>query len=171
MPVVPADEWIIEQAAQQRFIARGKRAVVLIYTAFGPAVGGVLTITVSIVALQFQDGGSGLARVFLETPLRSLAAIPMVLVLGALCGYWIGGTQALACGLILAAISGRDGRFGYFRAGLSAALVAILATIVIVLFLDTGLWGALFMVAAGLPSSLILRFLFRKRFAPVRERG
>ena len=103
-----------------------------------------------------------------ERPLETLIFIPAIVLIGALYGYFIGGAQAMMCALLLAAISDLDGRFSYAHAAIAALIVAFLSAVFIFVAFDDNLGNAVFMVAAGPPTSLILRFLFRKRFEPVK---
>lgn len=162
-----AQESIIEQKASLGIFPRGKTAIVVIYTLLGPAIGGMLTISV-LIAMTAATTGFESGYDNFDAPLQMLLSLPMTLLLGALFGYYVGGVQAVMCALLLAAISDLNGRFSYARAAIASMVVAFLSAVFFYVAIDDNLGNAAFMVAAGPPTSLILRFLFRKRFAPVR---
>jgi len=163
------EPWAIEQAAQQGFIARGKSSIVLIYTLLGPAIGGVMTTSSLIIDPYLQNAAPDTIADYLEILSWSLIFVLSAIIYGSFFGYWFGGVQAFACGLLLAAMSNREGRFGYFHAGLAAAITAGVAMAIYEFAFGWSLGEALFFVSAGLPTSLLLRFLFRKKFAPVKS--
>lgn len=161
-----AQESFIEQKASLGIFPRGKTAIVLIYTLLGPAIGGMLTVSVLIAVWAVTE--FGMSDDLFERPLETLLSLPLMFLIGALYGYIIGGAQAFACALLLAAVSDLNGRFSYARAAIASMIVAFLSAVFFYVAIDDNLGNAAFMVAAGPPTSLILRFLFRKRFAPVR---
>ena len=159
------DEWIIGQAAQQGFGPNSKASIAIIYTVFGPAVGGILTSFAFVADFQYRFP----IKVLFESPIAMLFDIFEFVASAVIAGYFFGGFQAAACGILLMTMSDRNARFSYIQAGLAPILVAIISAALIVFIFDAGIDAALFLVAAGPPTSLILRFLFRKRFAPVRR--
>lgn len=163
-----AQESLIEQKASLGIFPRGKTAIVLIYTLLGPAIGGMLTISVLIAMTAAMYGFESGASIS-ETPLQMLLSLPMTLLLGALFGFYVGGAQAFVCALLLAAVSDLNGRFSYAWAATASMIVAFLSAVFFYVAIDDNLGNAAFMVAAGPPTSLMLRFLFRKRFAPVKD--
>ena len=152
----------------QGFIASGKGSIILSYIVLGPAIGGILTISV-LIAMTAATTGFESGYDNFNAPLQMLLSLPMTLLLGALFGYYVGGAQAVMCALLLAAISDLDGRFSYAQAAIAAFIVAFLSAVFIYVAIDDNLGNAMFMVAAGPATSLILRFLFRKRFAQVKD--
>lgn len=157
----------IAQALRPGFFAGGKASIFLLYIILGPAIGGMLTISV-LIAMTSATTGLESGYDNFNVPLQMLLSLPMTLLLGALFGYFVGGAQAVMCALLLAAISDQDGRFSYAQVAFASMIVACLSAVFIYVASDGNLGAAMFMVAAGPPTSLILRFLFRKRFAPVR---
>lgn len=81
-------------------------------------------------------------------------------------GYFLGGLQAFVAGVILAAIAGPAGKFTYLEAFFAALLVGAVAAVVIAVILDMGWMAASFMAAAGCASSITVRAIFHRRFAP-----
>ena len=152
----------------QGFIASGKGSIILSYIVLGPAIGGILTISV-LIAMTAATTGFESGYDNFNAPLQMLLSLPMTLLLGALFGYYVGGAQAVMCALLLAAISDQDGRFSYAQVAFASMIVACLSAVFIYVAIDDNLGNAMFMVAAGPATSLILRFLFRKRFAQVKD--
>lgn len=115
-----------DSLAPRRTFVHGKLLAVLIYTAIGPAVGGALTV-MSILAVSLVSyviDGHGELREISIGLLNALSAISLVLAYGVLFGYVIGGGQAFICGLLLAAVSDKFGKFTYVQSALAAATVA-----------------------------------------------
>jgi hypothetical protein len=147
--------------------ARRKAMIVLIYTAIGPALGGLLMVS-ALYAVSALESGVETGPTIAQSPLQYLIYLPLVGLTGALFGFYFGGVQAFACGVLLAAMSDLNGKFSYVQAAIAAVLVAFLSAALVFVASDGGLSAAAFMVVAGPPTSLLLRFLFRKRFAPVK---
>lgn len=149
---------------------RNSRAI-LIYGLFGPPVGGLIAY---IILLVYAARGEYWWADFRENTLEVLASLSTGLIAFPLYGYLFGGVQALLTGLIVKTFADTDGRFGYMTAFVAATLVGV----VVGLFLTTGYFFSIgyapviaFVVLAviGITASLIVRFLFRKRFRPIQE--
>lgn len=163
-----AQESIIEQKASLGIFPRGKSAIVVIYTLFGPAIGGLITISV-LLGVAAATGGFGAQNDFVKSPVELWFWLPATLLFGVIYGYIFGGAQAFACALLLAAVSDLNGRFSYARAAIASMIVAFLSAVFFYVAIDDKLGNAAFMVAAGPPTSLMLRYLFRNRFAPAKD--
>lgn len=159
-----AQESVIEQKALHGIIPRGKTAIVVIYTLFGPAVGGLITISV-LLGVAAAAGGFGAQSEFVGSPIELWFWLPAAFLFGVFYGYIFGGAQALVCGLLLAAVSDLNGRFSYAQAAIASMIVAILSAALIFVAIDDDVGNAVFMVAAGPPTSLLLRWIFRKWFS------
>lgn len=147
---------------------RRKSAIVVLYTLVGPAIGAVVTI-IALIAYGALSDVHALRQEFAEQGPGVLFALPLMLFYGVPVSYYTGGLQALLCGLLLAAISDLDGRFTYAQAAFAAAVTSLVSAAFIIGVLHAGAEAALFLVAAGVPASLIVRFLFREKMAPVFE--
>ncbi len=162
-----------EVDAQERRLIKGdfrrKALVFFIYMVFGPPIGGFATLVAVFLFGMFASGefnfpGNVTAEDVLEL-LHVIIWIPMM----SLWGYVFGGIQAAMTGLILAAASDLEGRFGYDKAIVATLPPSLFAGIFISkdaipeLNSENGFF-ILVLTAAGIFASVAVRFLFRRRF-------
>lgn len=147
--------------------------IIAIYTGLGPPIGGVLT-SLSLFAVAMFEAGGGSLTGFSTRALESVLGLIVLIPISALYGYYLGGIQAFLTGAIIAFASRSKGGFGYVTAFLAPLAVGVVAGVLMVtdFRLDfTRVVPGEYMMAAilaaiGVVASLILRFLFRRRFAP-----
>lgn len=167
---------IVEQGADNPLVVRPKfrrtAMVFFIYLIFGPPIGGLATILAFLVLPGILAGNFGLLGDASGEGFVQLVFLPVWVVMLSLWGYVFGGVQAAMTGLILAACSDLDGRFGYDRAIFATLPPSVFAGIFIGKdYVDD--YGAghgfltLVLTLASIVASLALRYLFRKRFSPV----
>jgi len=159
------DDWIIEQAAQQGFGTNSRESIAVIYSLAGPPIGGFLTSIAEIA--DFRYGPT--LKQLIDSPFTTMSDLMQLIFSLTFGGYIFGGFQAAACGLLLMTMSDHQARFSYLQASVASVVVAVSAAAILVFLFGLDLVSAFFVVAAGPPTSLILRFLFRKRFAPMRR--
>ncbi len=146
-----------------------KAMVFFIYLIFGPPIGGLATILTFLILSAVLAGDLGLLGDASGEGFIQLFFLPIWVVMLSLWGYVLGGVQAAMTGLILAACSDLDGRFGYDRAILATLPPSIFAGILIgkdyVNDYDAGHgFLTLVLAVASIVASLVLRYIFRKRF-------
>ena len=147
---------------------RRKAMVFLIYLIFGPPIGGLVTIFGFFTYAAIADGAAFFGS-FALSNIGELLMIPVWIAMLSLWGYLFGGAQAAMTGLILAACSDLDGRFGFDRAVIATFPPSIFAGILIgkdyLDDYDTG-HGLLILVLtlASVAASVVVRYLFRNRF-------
>jgi hypothetical protein len=164
---------VAEQGADISLTVRGnfrrKAMVFFIYLMFGPPIGGLATILTFLILSAVLAGDLGLLGDASGEGVIQLFFLPVWVVMLSLWGYLFGGVQAAMTGLILAACSDLDGRFGYDRAVIATLPPSMFAGILIgkdyVNDHDAG-HGFLILVLtlASIVASLVLRYLFRERF-------
>lgn len=133
----------------------GPLAIIIVFTLFGPPIGtAILFIGLSAWELTATMDLEGL---------KIFALLPV----GILFGYFFGGLQALACGILLAVYARSIGRFSYFAALVVSLFVGGIAMVVLSAS-DSGLAGLVaILLAIGILSALLIRLLFARRFSPV----
>ncbi|MCA8887488.1 MAG: hypothetical protein KDA46_01580 [Parvularculaceae bacterium] len=163
----------------QNSVAR-KLSIIAIYTFLGPPVGGALT-AISMFFLEAFDASNGSLAVFATKALQSLPGMVFIIPSAAIYGYFFGGVQAFITGVGIAYAANGRGGFGYLTAILVPLVVGVVAGVLIATdfrldftfrFDFTRLSSSEYVSAAvlaviGVGASLVLRFLFRRRFAPV----
>ncbi|WDI30799.1 hypothetical protein PUV54_12630 [Hyphococcus flavus] len=142
--------------------------IFLIFLVFGPPIGGLIAIHGFLLYMILQ---TGLSEVFPEFKFQTLLGLvlwPIWAFMLSLYGYIFGGIQAGVTGCILAIIADRNGRFSYQIAVMATLPSSLLAAIHFGLRGNGELFFAAILAGVSVAASLIVRFLFRKRFQPVR---
>lgn len=166
MSAIESGEPMAELAEARELKAR-KLMIFFFYLLAGPPAGATLFVAGVLaygIGLQLSGAGVGIGYYGSgETGmLQIIATIPMFWILASVLSYIFGGLQAAGTGLLLTFMSSENGRFGYGLA-IFAALVPSLLGAVMFGRDAPGYFAVLF--AIGVASSLLLRFLFRKRFS------
>ena len=144
-------------------LAPTSNRIALIYGLFGPPVGGIFVWVYYWIERVVDE------VLLYESIFEGVISIVGTIVGFALLGYPFGGIQALLTGLLIKAIAGPQGKFGYLTALIAPSIIGGVASVI----LCAGYIGALdnapieiaaFIAVIGIAASLALRFLFRKRF-------
>ena len=153
---------LIPEQIGSREVKAGRGLVFFIYMIAGPPIGGALFLLGFMGYGIFAETGPTFLSKFDETAvLRFFATLPMIFGFTLLFGYFLGGLQAAGAGLILTLMSDKNGRFGYGLAFLAAIVPSLLGAW---LWMGDAPGFAAILFSLGLAASLVLRFLFRKRF-------
>ena len=129
----------------------------------GPPLGGLMVWVVFAIDYLLSQPFSFPDELVLSALLFLRNVIASVVVM-AFCGYVFGGLQAAAAGLLLTFWSDKNGRFSYLKAFLAPMAPGLL--VMAIFYKDGLLVLTSLLLGLGVASSLALRFLFRKSFAP-----
>lgn len=147
--------------------SRGKyqeNKIIMIYALAGPPVGGAITHVIYWFSTFLESrlpGGS-----LIETVFTLIGSLPAFLLLS----YPFGGVQALLVGLVIKTFARSAGGFGYltavFAAGAVGTALGVLLSMGYISALgETPVGVSTFLAVVGIFASIVVRFLFRDRFA------
>ncbi|NOX84135.1 MAG: hypothetical protein GXP06_14355 [Alphaproteobacteria bacterium] len=145
--------------------------IILIYTLAGPPIGGIIAMLSIYVYLAIETGFQSWLDNVRAEPIQIFLSLSRAFITVAFYGYIFGGIQALLTGIYISLNSGNDGKFGYGLAITASVFVALAVTAVLTAFyqIRSGyafLVAPIILGAIGIAASVIVRFLFRKRFSP-----
>lgn len=143
----------------------GKRGnIILFYIFVGPPVGGMLVFLYLFVFSLLSGAADFWTDSFFKEPLEALSTFAGNFILVTLLSYVFGGVQALATGLLISTISGPEGNFSYVVALIIPAIVGATVMLALAEAYQMPLGIGAFLGAIGVGASILIRFLFRRRF-------
>lgn len=140
--------------------------IIMIYALVGPPFGGMIVFLMFLISASFgETWRENLHDDFSGTIFSLIGAAIGFPVMG----YPFGGVQALLTGLLIKTVASSGGRFGYLTAFLAPAFVGAAVTVLLTYLYYDGVGFAPISVfiavgLIGIVASLIVRFLFRRRF-------
>lgn len=142
--------------------------IVLIYGLFGPPIGGLIVYVYYLIDSFFLSRMPNFVDRHYDF-VDAIFSIAAGFIAFPLLGYAFGGVQALLTGLLIKTLAGPEGKFGYLTVLLAATVVGASVGALLVSGYVTAIGFApitivIVLGVIGIAASIIVRFLFRRRF-------